>query len=105
MQIYFGKDNPMNHDRPAEDYTIRSGRVIRPSRSRASLAALQWAADRANQSYGTFTLHLRPEDEARIQIEFDEFISQRNAAAAARRAEKATEAPTPCGFIITDDDA
>ena len=105
MQIYFGKDNPMNHDRPAEDYTIRSGRVIRPSRSRASLAALQWAADRANQSYGTFTLHLRPEDEARIQIEFDEFISQRNAAAAARRAEKAAEAPTPCGFIITDDDA
>jgi len=95
----------MNHDRPAEDYTIRSGRVIRPSRSRASLAALQWAADRANQSYGTFTLHLRPEDEARIQIEFDEFISQRNAAAAARRAEKAAEAPTPCGFIITDDDA
>ena len=95
----------MNPDRPSEDYTIRSGRFIRPSRSRASLAALQWASDRANQSYGTFTLHLRPEDEARIQIEFDEFISQRNAVAAARRAEKAAEDPASDEYIITDDDA
>ena len=95
----------MNHDRPPEDYTIRSGRIIRPSRSGASLAALQWAADRANQSYGAFTLHLRSEDEVRIQAEFDEFVSQRNAAAAARRAEKEkTEAPIIDGFIITDDD-
>lgn len=95
----------MNYDKPSEDYTIRSGRIIRPSRLRASLAALQWAADRANQSYGMFTLSLRPEDEARIQIEFDEFISQRNTTAAAKRArnEKA-EVPITGDVLLTDGD-
>lgn len=97
--------NHRMHDGPTDNYAIRSGRIIRPSKSRASLAALQWAADRANQSYGTFMLHLRSEDEVRIQAEFDEFVSQRNAAAAARRTEKEkTEAPIIDGFIITDDD-
>ena len=95
----------MNYDKPSEDYTIRSGRIIRPSRSRASLAALQWAADRANQSYGMFTLRLRPEDEARIQIEFDEFISQRNTVATARRAGKENaEVPITGDVILTEED-
>ncbi len=53
----------------------------------ASLAALQWAADRANQSYGTFSLNLTPEDEARIQAEFDSFKQEREIAAQSRRAE------------------
>ena len=33
---------------------------------RATLAALQWAADKSDQSYGTFSLNLTPEDETRI---------------------------------------
>ena len=54
--------------------------------SHASLAALQWAADRAGMSYGRFIQRLRPADEARIQEEFDAFITQRDADAAAKRA-------------------
>jgi hypothetical protein len=52
-----------------------------------------------------FTLSLRPEDEARIQIEFDEFISQRNTTAAAKRArnEKA-EVPITGDVLLTDGD-
>ena len=41
-------------------------------RIRASLAALQWAADHA----GLFTQHLTPEDEACIQEEYDEYREQ-----------------------------
>ena len=70
-----------------------------------TLAALQWAADRANQSYGVFTLGLTPEDEAHIQAEFEAFKADRETAAEARRAKRVDEAPIPGGFIITDEDA
>ena len=53
-------------------FQILNGRIIRQSgRSKASLAALQWAADRAGLSYGIFTQHLSPADEANIQEEYE----------------------------------
>ena len=54
-----------------------NGRINRQSgRPRASLAALQWAADRAGLSYGIFTQRLTQDDEARIQEEYDEYREQ-----------------------------
>lgn len=58
-------DGPWSHSSPSQPAPHR--------RPRASLAALQWAAERASLSYGRFTLNLRPEDEARIQGEFEAF--------------------------------
>ena len=40
---------------------------------RATLAALQWAADRAGLSYGRFMLGLTVRDELRIQEEYEEW--------------------------------
>ena len=55
-----------------EAFEILNGRINRQSgRPRASLAALQWAAERAGQSYGIFTQHLSPADEANIQEEYE----------------------------------
>jgi hypothetical protein len=55
-----------------EAFEILNGRINRHSgRPRASLAALQWAADRAGLSYGIFTQHLSPADEANIQEEYE----------------------------------
>ena len=55
-----------------EAFEILNGRINRQSgRPRASLAALQWAADRAGLSYGIFTQHLSPADEANIQEEYE----------------------------------
>lgn len=55
-----------------EAFEILNGRINRQSgRPRVSLAALQWAADRANMSYGIFTQHLSPADEANIQEEYE----------------------------------
>ena len=60
-----------------EAFEILNGRINRQSgRPRASLAALQWVADRAGLSYGVFTQRLTPEDEARIQEEYDEYREQ-----------------------------
>ena len=51
-----------------EAFEILNGRISRQSgRSKASLAVLQWAADRAGLSYGIFTQRLTQDDEARIQ--------------------------------------
>ena len=65
------------HDGPTEAFQILNGRISRQSgRSKASLAALQWAADRAGLSYGIFTQWLTVDDEARIQEEYDEYREQ-----------------------------
>jgi len=57
-----------------EAFEILNGRInIQSGRPRASLAALQWAADRAGLSYGVFTQRLTPEDEARIQQGYEAF--------------------------------
>ena len=55
-------------------FQILNGRISRQSgRSKASLAALQWVADRAGLYYGIFTQRLTQDDEARIQEEYDEY--------------------------------
>ena len=60
-----------------EAFEILNGRISRQSgRSKASLAALQWVADRAGLSYGIFTQRLTQDDEARIQEEYDEYREQ-----------------------------
>ena len=60
-----------------EAFEILNGRINRQSgRPRASLAALQWAADRAGLSYGIFTQRLTQDDEVRIQEEYDEYREQ-----------------------------
>ena len=57
-----------------EAFEILNGRINRQSgRPKASLAALQWAADRAGLSYGIFTQRLTQDDEARIQEEYNEW--------------------------------
>ena len=62
------------HDGPTEAFQILNGRINRQSgRPTASLAALQWATDRANMSYGIFTQRLTVDDEARIQQEYNEW--------------------------------
>ena len=64
---------------------------------RASLAALQWAADRAGQSYGVFTLNLTPEDEERIQLDYEDMIRQRKVEMARRGQHMDREHPAPEG--------
>lgn len=56
----------------ADVFVILNGRVKRPSgRVKASLAALQWAADRAGMRYGVFTQRLTPAEEASIQADYE----------------------------------
>ena len=51
---------------------------------KASLAALQWAAERANLSYGVFTLNLTEADQSRIQAEYEAYQQERKNELAAR---------------------
>lgn len=77
------------HDGPTHLPTgPRNYQALPKAKPHASLAALQWAADRSDQSYGTFSLNLTPEDEARIRAEFEAYKQEREAAAEARRAER-----------------
>ena len=70
-----GGEGPLHMSRRLNEedaFQILNGRISRQSgRSKASLAALQWAADRAGLSYGNFTQHLSPADEANIQEEYE----------------------------------
>lgn len=56
----------------------------------ASLAALSWAAERAGLSYGLFTINLSPDDQVRIQSEYEAYQREEQAAKARRRAERET---------------
>ena len=85
-------------------FEILNGRVRHSTEPRASIAALQWAADRAGQSYGIFTQRLTPADEARIQQEFEAYKRERETELA-RRAQRVRISPDNDEFIITDDDA
>ena len=44
---------------------------------KASLAALQWAAELEGVSYGRFTMNLSPADQARIQAEYEAYQQER----------------------------
>ena len=87
-----------------DDYMIRSGEMRHIPKPRVSMAALQWAADRSGLSYGKFTQGLMPEEEVRIQIDYDGWKRQRQLNAASRRMDRTSEEPQTEGFIITDDD-
>ena len=78
------------HDGPDNDYIILGGKINRPSKKKpcASLAALQWAADQAGQSYGTFTLHLTAQDEIHIQREYEKTRRKLNVEMEKRAKEK-----------------
>lgn len=89
-----------------EALRILNGRVVRTSHGpKASIAALQWAADRAGQSYGVFTQHLTPEEEARIQEDYNTFKREQEAAAETRRAARVEETLISEGLIISVEDA
>ena len=70
----------------------------------ANLAALQWAADCAGQSYGVFTLNLTPEEETRIQIDYDNYKREQAVALAERRAGRVDATPVMDELIISDND-
>ena len=96
------------HDGPAPD----SDEAVMISRfhartkptPRATLAALQWAADKAGMSYGRFLQTLGPSDEGAIQEEYESFLRERSSEMAARR-RVCNDVPVTGGFIISDEDA
>ena len=68
----------MGRKKIGDSYEILNGRVKRPGSSvKASIAALQWAAERAGLSYGVFTQRLSPADEVHIQQAYDDYRKQR----------------------------
>ena len=83
------------HDGPSDNYHKSI-----PVNERASLSALQWAADRANQSYGVFTQRLTREDERRIQAEYEAYRAE----LAQNREKHADTSNIPEGYILTDND-
>ena len=87
-------------------FRFNKDHVVVPARKpRASLAALQWAADRAGESYGRFTQRLKREDETRIQEEFEQYRRERQTELAQRRGRPLEAADvTNDEYIITDED-
>ena len=92
------------YDGLSDDFRIQGGRIYRASsRPVASIAALSWAAEREGESYGRFILKLTRTDEARIQAEYEAFITQRTGDANVRREMmQAHEDNTP--YIKNDED-
>ena len=91
------------YDGLSDDFRIQGGRIYR--RPVATLAALQWAAERANLSYGVFTMNLSPADQARIQAEYEAFISQRKGNARRENDHPGVDnAASTFPYIISDED-
>lgn len=82
------------------NYIPKTERLIVPGKRKplTSIAALQWAADRAGKSYGSLT----PDDEARIQLDYEDMLRQRKVELA-RWAQRADTALAADEFIITDE--
>ena len=89
------------HDGP-QDYSIVNGHLRHTNTFHASLSALQWAAERANQSYGIFVQDLSPADEKRIQEEYDSF--KRDQTAPRVKDMQRVDTMTDPGFILTEND-
>ena len=88
------------HDGPTEAFEILNGRVRRPSsRPKASLAAIQWAADRGGLSYGVFMQHLTVEDEAQIQTDYEAWRRE----IIVHQTQQVNITPSTDDFIISDD--
>ena len=94
----------MGRKKVEDAFEILNGRVRRSTKPRASIGALQRAADRAGQSYGIFTQRLTPADEAQMQQEFEAYKRERETELA-RQAQRVRISPDDDEFIITDDDA
>ena len=71
------------------------------SKPRASIAALQWAADRAGQSYGVSTQRLTAEDEKRIQHDYEDRMRQRKVEMSRRAAQRVDTTPTTGELVNT----
>ena len=97
------------HDGPF----FNAGPATKPA---ASIGALQWAAERAGQSFGRFILGLTESDQRRIQTEFDTFQAEkarkrrvlkrgeRKKAERQRTQPRVTTEQGSEGLIITDGD-
>ena len=73
------------YDGLSDDFRIQGGRIYHASsHPHATLAALQWAAERANLSYGVFTLNLTEDDQKCIQAEYEAYQRERKNELAAR---------------------
>ena len=93
------------HDGPTHLPTgPRNYQALPKTKPHASLAALQWAADCAGQSYGLFTLNLTPEEETRIQSEFETYKRERAVTLAERRVGLVDATPVMDELIISDND-
>ena len=69
----------------------------------ATLAALQWAAEKAGQSYGVYTLNQAEADQKRIQVEYEAYRRERKKELATKKRVTASSAPD-LTFILTDED-
>ena len=94
------------HDGPDESISPLGPRNTQPTKTvvHATLAALQWAADRKGVSYGRFTLNLSPADQSRIQAEYEAFRRERRNELVARVHVEKT-GTTETAIIITDKDS
>jgi len=94
------------HDGPPEPFFVSKFNA-KPisSKPAASIAALSWAAEREGVSYGRFIHNLRPEDEARIQTEYDTWKGEKAREWEERQAARVDTDQGGCeGYIITDED-
>ena len=94
------------YDGLSDDFHIQGGRIYHASsQPHATLAALQWAAERANLSYGVFTMNLSPADQSRIQAEYESFIGQGNGNARRENDHPGVDnAASTTPYIISDED-
>lgn len=70
-----------------------------------SIEALSWAAERAGLSYGYFTLSLSPEEQKKIQAEYEKWRRKLSAECAERASERPVHpsGPFPAGIILDKD--
>ena len=96
------------HDGPDDSYVYlpHGPRNTPPTKTvvHATLAALQWVADRKGVGYGRFTLNLSPADQSRIQAEYEAFRRERRNELVARAHVEKT-GTTETAIIITDKDS
>lgn len=103
------------HDGPPRDVYLPLGpRHLPPAPKKkpaASLAALQWATERAGQSYGRFILNLTEGEQGRIQEQYEAWKDGEKRVSI-EAAQQAAQTSQPCVdnsaagevFIITDED-
>lgn len=92
------------HDGPIEPfYVSKFNTKTISSKPLATLAALQWAAEREGVSYGVFTLKLTEADQKRIQVEYEAYQREWKKELAAKKRVTTFSAPD-LTFILNDED-